>query len=713
MYNLAVYYGDGRGVPRKDLREALRWSMKTIECKVPDGPFGESARIGISMAHNMLGNWYFHGIELEKNETLALKHWRQGAKLHCPPAYNMLGYCWMGGECGLRRNVANARDCFRLACSTEPRLSESMRNIGALWIELHCERMALRWVKAAYEFGDTDASELINDLRDASLEAEDSETSRSRIPSHLLSALTNFDETTISLTCAPPPTFRCSQPRPSLEELLLLPNASPYLRLLIDVKQMAVRLREPVDNRNIQAVVNRLRMVARMYMLPDSQIVLDRHDVKLATLFSIWLDHRTVVTQLNADEQALLEFKADARAHSGDEPLVIGLLQVATKKHPDCVSLLTQLGCLLMFQGACHDGPAGLASLTKALHLVESNPSAVFREATRIDLLYLVGTGHMQQPELDEQTMARAELFFRRFVSEMGQFGHRKEGHAHFQLGMLAIRRLDGASARKHYDLGVVVHDALPEFLQDTDFSYRRQLASALSLLDAHAHPDTRPTTINRRGGQALVVPGVDERWFAGDNVMLDWLRERYVSNAELSRAQQGKLAVKWSMRPPKNRVVVHASPNTPRAILLDELLSFNKDVQFLGRVLTVVVVAEPVKMSAIQAIVEDGRRDAIVVALYGADDSLLPRLKIGTVLEIRDPYSRITQHHTTQVRVDNPDGCVVIRQQSLSLCWLCLSERQPESLKQCARCKRALYCSPECQRHHWSKFGHKFHCNA
>jgi len=52
--------------------------------------------------------------------------------------------------------------------------------------------------------------------------------------------------------------------------------------------------------------------------------------------------------------------------------------------------------------------------------------------------------------------------------------------------------------------------------------------------------------------------------------------------------------------------------------------------------------------------------------------------------------------------------------EQKLSRCnnALCKTVGKP-TLKLCSRCKKAAYCSPECQKMNWSKGGHKRMCNA
>ena len=82
MYNLAVCYGKGRGLPSVDRVEALRWAHEALNVREPDNNdrsiFADSTRIGIGMAHTMLGNWHYKGIELEKDNKLALHHWHEG-----------------------------------------------------------------------------------------------------------------------------------------------------------------------------------------------------------------------------------------------------------------------------------------------------------------------------------------------------------------------------------------------------------------------------------------------------------------------------------------------------------------------------------------------------------------------------------------------------------------------------------------------------------
>jgi hypothetical protein len=201
-----------------------------------------------------------------------------------------------------------------------------------------------------------------------------------------------------------------------------------------------------------------------------------------------------------------------------------------------------------------------------------------------------------------------------------------------------------------------------------------------------------------------------DDVWFTGDNVMLDFLRKKYAETSRgIARLDNSKQLYSMSQQPPSVRSQSSTS-SVVAEIMLDEMMAPNKDYQFLNRQLTVIVVAEPVQMTALHMIVEDSRRDAVVVALYNAPRRRLP---IGAVLQIRDPYRRICQDRTTQIRIDNP-ATLTVSAAVLDLCWNCLTEyKNVAELHRCGRCKWARYCSRGCQTTHWKEFDHKNNCKV
>lgn len=134
-------------------------------------------------------------------------------------------------------------------------------------------------------------------------------------------------------------------------------------------------------------------------------------------------------------------------------------------------------------------------------------------------------------------------------------------------------------------------------------------------------------------------------------------------------------------------------------------------DKVYEGHVLTVMVVAAPAKLTALQTAVEDCTRDAMVLSLYDLPPEQQRLWVIGRVLRIRNPYLRFSQGGVVCLRVDYPAETVEL-QGLTRLCWFCLRvETAGVVLKQCRACNQARYCSVECQREDWKENGHKFMC--
>lgn len=51
------------------------------------------------------------------------------------------------------------------------------------------------------------------------------------------------------------------------------------------------------------------------------------------------------------------------------------------------------------------------------------------------------------------------------------------------------------------------------------------------------------------------------------------------------------------------------------------------------------------------------------------------------------------------------------MKEANVAFCRRCLKDLSKEEIKQCSRCKRATYCSKECQADDWKNGGHKIDC--
>lgn len=688
MYNVAVLYGSGKGVS-KDLQAAVKWARRATTCVLPertDGRF-RSCSIGIAHAFGLLGNFHNNGVCVVQSGRLAVAYWRRAvatSTLACSSA-NMLGLAYMNGLHDLTVNMANARDYFRIACDSALRANEALFNMGMLWYRfVRDAHEALPWLLAAQRFGLLSAKldQTITAIAEAAQAAPQSEAQLARLGDHARRKL----EALSSASLQSASTFAEPIQSPTLAELETMAPRSHYLELLLSTKRDVARV---VSIATVDPLAG-AQLVARIVLAPDFFLVLEPHDVEsLVVVARLAQTTDDVDRRLNEQERAAVAFVRDGL------PRHPAKLRALLAHHPQSPLLHHMLSSLLASDGPKKSIDAAIHHATTACsRSFEHHASLPFADATRLDLLYALGAVR----SLDESDDGFVAVLSK-FVDECRSCacGHRKLPVAYFKLASAAVRSKRIDDARRLYLLGCEAEEALQPFLRCHMLPVKLMLAA---LFD-------EPDDVVRCGGALLRVPGVDSRWLCGDNVLLDHFRAMYV---ESWNAPPNCVAIGHTQEPAQRSRPLDSVAQR-RAIMKDELVSACEDKVFHGRELRVVLVCAPRKRTGLHCIVEDGRRAAIVVALYDAPDELAAQLVVGVVVTIRDPYCRICQDQSLQVRVDWPRESVSVESTSLAICWTCL--RADRELMCCGRCARAMYCSEECQRKDWKIFGHKTCCIA
>ena len=115
--------------------------------------------------------------------------------------------------------------------------------------------------------------------------------------------------------------------------------------------------------------------------------------------------------------------------------------------------------------------------------------------------------------------------------------------------------------------------------------------------------------------------------------------------------------------------------------------------------------------LNAVGFILEDENRDNEILYVYFNDkneDKINKDFSVGTKISISNPYMRMAIDGFPCVRVDN-DGDIKILEQRKNVCRTCLKDNCKFS---CSICKKAYYCSKECQNMDWKQLDHKTICS-
>ncbi len=139
--------------------------------------------------------------------------------------------------------------------------------------------------------------------------------------------------------------------------------------------------------------------------------------------------------------------------------------------------------------------------------------------------------------------------------------------------------------------------------------------------------------------------------------------------------------------------------------------MDFTADKVYEGYLLSGTLIDPPSRMTATHSILEDDDGQVIPISFYQTEKMSQSLFSIGQRVTIINPYMRQANDGSVRIRVD--DSKTVFFGDCVPICWSCCqTEQQVGKLLLCARCKKAQYCSKECQEFDWKQVNHKAVCN-
>ncbi|CAL8137436.1 unnamed protein product [Orchesella dallaii] len=145
------------------------------------------------------------------------------------------------------------------------------------------------------------------------------------------------------------------------------------------------------------------------------------------------------------------------------------------------------------------------------------------------------------------------------------------------------------------------------------------------------------------------------------------------------------------------------------KGICLKEV-NLESDTLYEGCVINLTIIDEPgVKSGRIQVIVQDRHGDVTRLYIYNEKISKesLEKFGVGTRMVISNPLVEDAQVGVG-LRNDEPK-CIVFASSVPNMCRFCGEANAPQK---CSQCKKAWYCSKECQQHDWKMLKHKLVCS-
>jgi len=117
---------------------------------------------------------------------------------------------------------------------------------------------------------------------------------------------------------------------------------------------------------------------------------------------------------------------------------------------------------------------------------------------------------------------------------------------------------------------------------------------------------------------------------------------------------------------------------------------------------------------ASIHLIAEDENGDVTRLYIYNVEQNKEAEEKLGhgSRIVLLNPYMRIgSQDYTNGIRVDEPRCVVYLDEDVGKLCRFCGTGEESVPFQCCALCKKASYCSKECQTLDWKVMKHKLIC--
>ncbi|CAL8071789.1 unnamed protein product [Orchesella dallaii] len=114
-----------------------------------------------------------------------------------------------------------------------------------------------------------------------------------------------------------------------------------------------------------------------------------------------------------------------------------------------------------------------------------------------------------------------------------------------------------------------------------------------------------------------------------------------------------------------------------------------------------------------VHLIAEDEDGDVTHLNIYGmwkSEDSSLEKLGMGARIAILHPHMQ-TGSDPILIVNDDPDSIIFLEKVE-NMCWFCAESVATKDVQRCGRCRKAVYCSKECQEHDWKIMKHKLICS-
>ncbi|CAF3806421.1 unnamed protein product [Adineta steineri] len=684
MYNLARLTDRGLGV-NKDSKFATTLLEQAAAQSAEHPKFKGLTNVGVAESEHSLGLRYAEGVFVQKNLSTAAQWYQRAVDHGSAEAPNNLAILYQNGT-GVEKNLEKAKQLFELSARRgDPK---AMLNLAWDLLEINDLEMAKIWFDRACEAGNLYAQAKRNDFESAlrqkqqiienrpptTLQATEEATAFSNLITAIrLENILSNDSSVYDLNVLNEHAKRGSQ---TAEKLC---NALRHFHNALNLITKSESLTMQQENIFIHEYAQCCRTEHTVAQIPNTKLerkiqrTIDRVFQRCCN------DSNLINSQLDKDVRVCYVV-----LHVDSPKINLRFLNSCKQKYPKVVFFLEFSAAMNLmlgqFEAAVSDANAGLK--------IDPN---------YYELLFMKATVFVvMKKEMDEIIKA-----YQTFLA-LAPKDHLRVPESYYSM---ACRYLESSEDDDSIDLikKIYMQGEEAEKIQLPCFlPYKSDNKMALkSAFEDECSPDVIPVLVSDRRSRLADLHRIEifkrhRQWSAS----MSSHKDRLVGMTQKPRVKQ-----------PTSKSLIGL-----KSISLREI-NPTKDHVYNGYVLSVTIIDEALSWRpSIHLVIEDENYDCDHMVVYDFQDTQGKHLinevfTIGTKMSIINPYLRIGANDGKPfIRVDDFSS-IIFQHESERVVNMCRCCGQSNASHVCSRCKRARYCTKECQIMDWKLYEHKLIC--
>lgn len=687
IYNLARLTDRGLGV-QKDHNLALKL-FEQAAMQSPQHPkFKTLPNVGVAESEHSLGLRYAEGISVQKNLAVAAQWYQRAVDHGSAESANNLALMYQGGT-GVEKDRKKAKELFELSARRGD--SNAMMNLADHLLGTDDLKMAKIWFDRACEAGNLYAQAQRSDFEIRLHQKQQI------IACNPFDALPFMGKTKnifdlLAVMCSVNNDFQDS----STYDLIVLSehakrgsqtaeklcNALRHFQTALEILTQSEKLTEQEENIFIHEFAQCCRIEHIVAEIPDAEM--ERKIERIIDRVFQRCCNDSSLTNSQLDEDVRI---CSVVLHMDSPKLNLQFLDACKQKYPKSVFFLefsSAMHLLLQqYEASLHDTNAGLQIDSTFCELLFMK--AVLLNTLQKDMNEIINTS--------------------RIFLTVAPKDHCRVPESYYSIAACCLAHAEdddsGMLFKTIYEQGLEAEKIqLPCFLP-----YKSDNKMLLEdFFDDDYPSDALPPTAVLDRKSRLTDPHRIEIFKRHRQWAADMSKQQHITKfGAMTQEPRVKQSVAKSL--------IGLKPITLKEI------NPTKDYVYDEYILSVTIIDEALTwIPSIHLVIEDENLDCDHMVIYGFQETQGKHLidevfTIGTKMNIIHPYLRIGANDGKPfIRVDDFSSIIMQNgsERVMSMCRCC---GEPNALHVCGRCKRARYCSKECQIMDWKLYEHKLIC--